>query len=478
MIVGGMMLLTLLKKEIQDYLISIRFVVLLALCVLLIPLSLYVNFETYRRWSADYNEQVKSESTKGSRGRGGRSGLRPPSALSVFANGVETSLAKDFSIDSPRIIFGTGRSYGDPIYETFGRIDFLFVVQSVLSLIALLFAFDAISGEKELGTLKLAMSNPVPRYKILLAKFAGGMIVLIAPFVVSFSIGSTILVFAGYPLFQKIILAKVALILLLTAIYIGLFFVLGLFVSTLTHQSKTALIVLMFVWVVLVLGVPRLSMMAAKVLRPVDDDSVVTLRSRLLVESINKEKGSALKQLYFDKAREKKLGPGLLTFDSSDPEFVRKRNEIAGPFEARMREELARIDADQQRKRQAQLNLARNIARISPASLLSYLMTDIADTGEHTKVRFLDAVRLHYSTLDRLIFSKSYSDTISDGDRGWGFGGNLPGQETPDPPRFSFSFPRTAESLAHSLVDIGLLLACAVALFAAASVAFIRYDVR
>ncbi len=35
---------TLLKKEIQEYLISVRFVVLLALCVLLIPLSLHVNF--------------------------------------------------------------------------------------------------------------------------------------------------------------------------------------------------------------------------------------------------------------------------------------------------------------------------------------------------------------------------------------------------------------------------------------------------
>lgn len=82
---------TLLKKEIQDYLISIRFVILLALCILLIPLSLYVNLETYKRWSADYNEQVKSETTRGPRGQVGPSGLRPPSALSVFANGVETS---------------------------------------------------------------------------------------------------------------------------------------------------------------------------------------------------------------------------------------------------------------------------------------------------------------------------------------------------------------------------------------------------
>ena len=92
---------TLLRKEILEYLVSIRFVVLTALCVLLIPLSLYVNFETYRLWTADYNEQLKIESALGrGGGRPGYEGVRPPSLLSVFANGIETSLPKDFSLDN------------------------------------------------------------------------------------------------------------------------------------------------------------------------------------------------------------------------------------------------------------------------------------------------------------------------------------------------------------------------------------------
>jgi hypothetical protein len=114
---------TLLKKEILDNLISIRFVVLLALCVLLIPLSLYVNRDTYQRWLGDYNEQLKIETTL--RNRRGWSGVRPPSPLAVFANGIETSLPKDFSIDMNRIEMGKPRSYGDPIYDLFGKIDFL-----------------------------------------------------------------------------------------------------------------------------------------------------------------------------------------------------------------------------------------------------------------------------------------------------------------------------------------------------------------
>jgi ABC-type transport system involved in multi-copper enzyme maturation permease subunit len=476
------MFTSLLKKEILDYLVSIRFFVLTALCVLLIPLSLYVNFETYRRWNADYNEQLKIESALGrSGGRPGYQGVRPPSLLSVFANGIETSLPKDFSLDSNQVAFGTPRSYGDPIYEIFGRIDFLFVIQSVLSLIALLFAFDSVSGEKELGTLKLALANSLPRYRMLMGKFVGGMIVLGAPLVLSFAIGLSVLAVTGYALFQTGVVGDAFLILGLSLIYVAVFFLLGLLISTLTHQSKTALILLMFVWVVLVLGVPRLSIMTAKLIRPVDDESVVVLRKRLLTDNIQTEKGNALKSLYFEKARQKSLSKGALMFDSGDAEFVRRRNEIAVPFEARLRTELAKVDEDYQRKKQEQLNLAHNISRISPAAILSYLMTDLADTGEFVKVRFYDAVRMHYANMDRLVFSKSYRDLISDGDSSWGFGGNLPGSETPkskDLPRFNLTCPRRTDTLANGLPDLGLLLAYATLLFAGATVAFLKYDVR
>jgi ABC-type transport system involved in multi-copper enzyme maturation permease subunit len=77
------MFLTLLKKEILNCLISIRFIVLMALCILLIPLSLYVNYETYQRWSADYSEQLKIESALRGGGRSGMTGVRPSSPVRI-----------------------------------------------------------------------------------------------------------------------------------------------------------------------------------------------------------------------------------------------------------------------------------------------------------------------------------------------------------------------------------------------------------
>jgi hypothetical protein len=97
------------------------------------------------------------------------------------------------------------------------------------------------------------------------------------------------------------------------------------------------------------------------------------------------------------------------------------------------------------------------------------------------KVKFLDAVRSHYASMDRLVFSKSYSDSISDGNSGWGFNGDLPGSGVPkskDLPVFSLSFPRRADTIAASIPDLGLLIGYAALLFAGATVAFLKYDVR
>ena len=51
----------------------------------------------------------------------------------------------------------------------------------VLSLIAILFTFDSISGERERGTLRLMLANSIPRHTVLLGKFLGALISISAP---------------------------------------------------------------------------------------------------------------------------------------------------------------------------------------------------------------------------------------------------------------------------------------------------------
>jgi len=75
----------------------------------------------------------------------------------------------------------------DPLPVMFPLIDLTFIVTILLSLIALLFSYDSICGEKEEGTLKLMLSNNVSRAKVLLGKTIGGTLTLLIPF--TFSLG-------------------------------------------------------------------------------------------------------------------------------------------------------------------------------------------------------------------------------------------------------------------------------------------------
>ena len=52
----------------------------------------------------------------------------------------------------------------------------------VLSLIAILFTFDLISGEREHGTLRLTLANSVPRHTVLIGKFLGALVSISVPF--------------------------------------------------------------------------------------------------------------------------------------------------------------------------------------------------------------------------------------------------------------------------------------------------------
>ena len=55
------MSITLIQKEIMLHVLSARFVALLLMCVLLIPLNFHINYRRYLQRQVDYQEAVKKE---------------------------------------------------------------------------------------------------------------------------------------------------------------------------------------------------------------------------------------------------------------------------------------------------------------------------------------------------------------------------------------------------------------------------------
>ena len=167
-----------------------------------------------------------------------------------------------------------------PFLPYFRFIDLTFIVQVVLSLFAILFTYDAINGERESGTLKLALSNAVPRGQYVLAKFVGSWVGLTLPLMVPILIAVLLVMVVGVPM-ESGDWARLATLIGSSILYFTFFIAFGLLVSALTRRSSVSFLILLVAWVSLVLIVPRAATMAA--------GQIVTVKS---VAEIESQKGS------------------------------------------------------------------------------------------------------------------------------------------------------------------------------------------
>ena len=142
------------------------------------------------------------------------------------------------------------------------------IFQVVLSLLALLFAYDAIAGDWESGTLRLVLSHPVRRGAILFAKYVAAMASLLLPVLMSFLLVLILLSFAPSIQLGMADFLRIGGIVFTTIIYLSCFYLIGLLISTTTHRAATSLILCMFLWVVLGVVYPNWSRFA---LNPVGD---------------------------------------------------------------------------------------------------------------------------------------------------------------------------------------------------------------
>ena len=262
------MLITLIQKEMMHHILSARFIALLLMCVLLIPLNFHINYHRYLRRQVDYQEAVKDENSKDPAEQPWlvRKTTDPnlevsklilkPTPLSVFGTGLESALPSYLGMTRNGIQRGEAALSTAPIASLLGHLDFVFVVGTVFSLLALLFTFDAVAGEREAGTLRVTLANALPRDIFLWSKLIGGYFVFIVPFLVSLIIGLLVLVWQGFPLAESDIFPRVIWLIFVSLLYIAVFFAIGSVISIYFDSSKTALIVAFTVWVFAVLILP------------------------------------------------------------------------------------------------------------------------------------------------------------------------------------------------------------------------------
>ena len=408
------MLVTLIQKEMMHHILSVRFVALLLMCLLLIPLTLSINYRNYQQNLVDYQEAVKlaniEETTINPQME-----LKPelevsklflkPSPLSVFANGLGDALPSYLGMTRNGIVQGAPSLVSDSLSYLLGHLDFLFLVGTVFSLLALLFTFDAVAGEREAGTLRITLANSLPRDTFLWSKLIGGYLVFVVPFLVSFLFGLLMLVWQGFPLGEPEIFPRVLSLTLVSLLYIGVFFAIGTVISTYLDNSKTALIIAFTVWVFAVLIMPRVGFIAAKFIAPTQTSQSVYLEKTVLRENFNVELEARKKEIHqeFWKDRpqssfEEQIAGGL--------EMDKQVQPLEEEFRQKFKESADEIDRRYKRDKARQEGVGETLSRITPTSSLIYIATNLTQTGKIKRNNYFQAGDHYYDALDTDLFSK------------------------------------------------------------------------
>ncbi|MDD8026560.1 MAG: ABC transporter permease subunit [Acidobacteriota bacterium] len=529
------------KKEFLNNLLSARFLIGFLLCLVLIPFSILINVDDYRdqmsqsKIDRDAAEKEMTEVRVFST-------LRPmvvfsAEPLGVFGKGLSGQVGNQVGIrlgSKPLLAEGKTAARDNPFLASFFSVDFVDIAAIIFSLLALLFSYDALTREKEDGTLRLQMANSLGRAKLLAGKVVGILMTLLPVVVFCFLLGAIIVLASRDLVYSAGEWSRLILLALVSLAYLVFFVFLGLFVSSKSRGSVSSLVVCLFLWVVLIFIVPNLASTFAESFVPIQSrdnlDSVIADMDKGLDERI---------QAATDKLPPSDWNMNWWMFGGSDGEretygctashFERNRREMA------LSEPLRLDNADRKWAPQKayldslsrQARVAEDLALFSPAGIFRAVATSVCGTDRRAQEKRLEDVRRYretfvswlkgknlfekyeyitptlpsaFKTRDQLVAARTggrfktqaeydaWADKEPDFRKRWQVLSTvtLPGDSPEDypflklgdMPRFLERPVSAADSMAASLPRLGLLLFECIFLFALAYVAFIRYDVR
>jgi len=473
---------TLIAKEMRAHLLSFRFLASLVILFVLVVLTAVVLTGDYVRKLDEYSgRQAEIDRYLRSYAHFNRiqnvlQPAQPPIPFLALVRGLTADVNMEAFDD-------------DPLPVMFPLIDLTFIVTILMSLIALILTYDAVSGEKEEGTLKLMLANSVPRSKIILAKVAGAGLTLVGPMLVSLAAGMLVIILHPRVGWTGVDWGALGLIVVGAVLYGGVFCLIGILVSSVHRSSASSIMTSLFVWTLLVLIVPNLSPYVASFLSPAPSRIKVARETARLTDVDRDDLGSKLMAEYqgqvlkdYPVLAERLSEAEVKRRVAEDPDY-RKAFEANRAASERAWAEANRIQGakagelteDLRRKEEAQTGLARAISMVSPLADFAYLATDLSSTGTRNQVHFGRLSRLWGQAFYRDYRTKKVEDLRAKDPTADAW--NTPIDMT-DAPRFRYVEEGLAGRVRAALPPFAVLLGACVVLFAAAYVSFIRYDVR
>jgi ABC-type transport system involved in multi-copper enzyme maturation permease subunit len=300
------MIKTIILHEIRQHIFSLRLQLIFITIFLLFILGSIAYIFQFRSSTSDYNtysRKAREELLNGLNRGLINTGERNVTTIAVdLQNYILPPVKNGFIDDSksqyiPNTIqfnafnvfsYSVSRRSGNPYLPLSQELNWYFIVSLILSFAILLLSFDSVSGEKQLQTLSLILSNSVPRSLLLLGKYLSITITSFLMILPGIIVAIIILLLSGTTRFDSTLILEVVIFVSVEVIFIACIAALGLFCSVVTRSANISLLLCLGLWLLFLIFSPNLAVFSAENLFRIKNSETIDAEIKTVQDAINK----------------------------------------------------------------------------------------------------------------------------------------------------------------------------------------------
>jgi ABC-type transport system involved in multi-copper enzyme maturation permease subunit len=510
-------------KELRNNIVAPSFIVGLALCLVLIPYTVYTGIQTYENRLAQYETDVKAAEDVYQKSQVYAQVnplvVKPVSPLIIFSKGISEQTGSKVKLDrKEKPVFSSDivTLNENPFMGNFMSLDFTTALTILLSLLGILFSYDMLSREKEQGTLKLALSQSVSRSTFFLGKIAGIFLTLAPILIICFLVILLIIQFAPSLRFSASDYGRIGMLTLMSFVYFAFFVFLGGFISSRTKSSTISIILNLFIWCFLLFLLPNAATYLGKNITPTDDYKQLQYNTEQIdsefwdaqygeIEKTLQEENLHLEGWFICSGHDWDGGYMIAFTPKPNMEYERRKKELMNPVLLNNCDKKWAIQSDYLQQVYRQEKTIRYLSCLSPSGIFRQVAASLCHTGMDSEVHFMNQVRqfqnvyydyflqnrifssyLYFTPQKEVDFPNTWEEASakfkkwkSEIEQKTTFSYSAFGYlDTSGLPQFTYVQPTIGNDLYSQLyLSAGILIIC-ILLFWFSFISFIKYDVR
>lgn len=269
------MIFRIAQKEVKEIVRDGRFRITAGIVFLLLLTAILVSRSYYKSINEQHEQAKKNARSEWinqgkknphSAAHYGTYAFKPKYPLSLMDNGVDKYAGVSIFLEAHNRGEAQYMAAQDQTLSRFGDLTPDFVLMFIIPLLIILIGFNAMTRERESGTLRLLHSQGVNPWKLTLGKWLGILFPVILIVIPIYIIAAILL--TNVTDFGEFSLAALSMLFLVYLAYYAVFINITLFISSVVKKSNLAMVTLLGIWILSCLAMPKISTEIAEALYP------------------------------------------------------------------------------------------------------------------------------------------------------------------------------------------------------------------